>query len=144
MPLDFEDLRAKAWHIYSTEVCEEGLRYIDEPDAGKLVQRSFRMAEIFLRYEQRLSMEQSAAPSRQRRQESEQRPERTPRSSAPISEVPPASEEASAPEDEDEGKTQEAPVASNSRPSESSEAPQDHQAGASDDEPIEPRTIQVD
>ena len=51
-PIDVKKLGKKAWHIYSTEVCEEGLRYIDETDANKLVRRSFRMAEIFLRYQQ--------------------------------------------------------------------------------------------
>ena len=40
---------AKAWHIYSTEICEEGIRFVDDGDAQRLVKRSFRLAEIFLR-----------------------------------------------------------------------------------------------
>jgi hypothetical protein len=44
---------SKAWHIYSTEICEEGIRFVDDGDAQKLVKRSFRLAEIFLRAQPR-------------------------------------------------------------------------------------------
>jgi tyrosine-protein phosphatase YwqE len=50
--LDLEELKAKAWKIYATEICEEGLRFVDESDAAKLVRRSFKMAEIFMKFEQ--------------------------------------------------------------------------------------------
>lgn len=59
--IDMEELKAKAWHIYSTEVCEEGIRFVDDTDAGKLVRRCYKLAETFLRFQYR---QQGGRPDR--------------------------------------------------------------------------------
>jgi hypothetical protein len=48
---DAEELSRKAWKIYLAELSEEGVELFDDASAGKLVQRSFKLAEIFLRYQ---------------------------------------------------------------------------------------------
>jgi hypothetical protein len=45
------ELSRKAWKIYLAELSEEGVELFDDASAGKLVQRSFKLAEIFLRYQ---------------------------------------------------------------------------------------------
>jgi hypothetical protein len=149
VPLDLEELKAKAWKIYATEICEEGLRFVDESDAAKLVRRSFKMAEIFMKFEQ----QQVRAPEPTRNNTSatpqQAQPERQQQSSR--REETSGNPEAAASEDQEPQDSAEAPSVGDAKESEvettQAASPEDAAATSRDDvadEEIEPPTISVD
>lgn len=50
---DLRELSDKAWQLFSAELREEGVTFVDDTDAEKLTNRCFRLAEIFIRQRQR-------------------------------------------------------------------------------------------
>jgi|GEM_PF-2596659 len=50
-PIDEEQLKKNAWKIFLAELSEEGVELFDDNSAGELARRSFRLAEVFLRYQ---------------------------------------------------------------------------------------------
>ena len=134
-PIDVKKLGKKAWHIYSTEVCEEGLRYIDETDANKLVRRSFRMAEIFLRYEQEQAETVNSPPPRPSRPA---RSEETQQSKAAENQEETPVEEVEAPAEKVDTQP-----ANDAAPASEPEAVAPEKK-ADDNEVIEPQTIDTD
>ena len=145
-PINVKKLGKKAWHIYSTEVCEEGLRYIDESDANKLVRRSFRMAEIFLRYEQEQADTVNAPPPQPRSSRPAKSEDAVP-SPKPESKANAPAEKAEAPAEEVETATEKAEAAEapveKTEEVDAAKATTDESAD-DDDEVIEPSTIDAD
>jgi len=53
-PVDRDELQSKAWELYHTDINEEGTSMFNEEEAEDLVRRSFILADIFLRFRDRL------------------------------------------------------------------------------------------
>ena len=69
---DLRELSDKAWQLFSAELREEGVTFVDDTDAEKLTNRCFKLAEIFIRQRQRRlsSVSGSSLPEERRRDES--------------------------------------------------------------------------
>lgn len=80
MPLDLRELSDKAWLLFSAELREEGVTFVDDVDAEKLTNRCFKLAEIFVRHRQRRLSQGSggAFPEDRRRDEGRGQPSRPP------------------------------------------------------------------
>ena len=82
---DPRELADKAWTLFSNELREEGVTFVDDSDAEKLIHRCFRLAEIFIRQRQRRQHSPSTGPQtddRDRRREEPQPPEEEPQEPA--------------------------------------------------------------
>lgn len=68
---DLRELSDKAWQLFSAELREEGVTFVDDTDAEKLTNRCFKLAEVFIRQRQRRlsSAPGSSSPEERRRDE---------------------------------------------------------------------------
>ena len=100
---DLRELSDKAWQLFSAELREEGVTFVDDTDAEKLTNRCFKLAEIFIRQRQRRlsSVSGSSLPEERRRDEGRGPQSRPPQREHPQDEQ--AADEVGEPRQEEDG-----------------------------------------
>ena len=100
---DLRELSDKAWQLFSAELREEGVTFVDDTDAEKLTNRCFKLAEIFIRQRQRRlsSVSGSSLPEERRRDEGRGLQSRPPQREHPQDEQ--AADEDGEPRQEEDG-----------------------------------------
>lgn len=87
---DLREVSDKAWQLFSAELREEGVTFVDDTDAEKLTNRCFKLAEIFIRQRQRRlsSVSGSSLPEERRRDEGRSTQAQPARQEAPTEDRP--------------------------------------------------------